>query len=432
MKNNINRDKVTIAISNLVKIKKYEEALNLLKNLSDQKEDQDFSNKIRGLIYLNQKDWEKSLIYHNKISKEKINFEISNNIGIALFKLGRFSEASDKFKESIENKNENIPAYENFCMTNKLLGNYELTIKYSLIALKLMPSNKKIINNLIDILNYFEPKKNEYIILNINDQIKKLDFKKNKNLFISNFEINKIFDKSEEILKNNNFFINYPQTQIFKKNSVDLNCGRHLSIFSKHKIIPKFCFNCYKIQITLDKVLDLIKLHFYLSRLKLEQNNIRKCIVELRDNIAGNYKGYVFCNSISDAENIKRIVTNDLKSSNINIENVEIKHGCSEYYDEFKIYKNIKENVMDKIYKKEWAEIERKFDEENYILENNKEKVFDETINLFCLPDLLIMKNWLIYAKIIGDESYKDIYKVEVNTNHLSQLEVQKISMRKK
>ena len=71
MKNNINRDQVTIAILNLVKIKKYEEALNLLKNLSDQKEDQDFSNKIRGLIYLNQKDWEKSLIYHNKISKEK-------------------------------------------------------------------------------------------------------------------------------------------------------------------------------------------------------------------------------------------------------------------------------------------------------------------------------------------------------------------------
>ena len=72
MKNNINRDKVTIAILNLVKIKKYEEALNLLKDLSDQKEDQDFSNKIRGLIYLNQNDWEKSLIYHNKISKKKL------------------------------------------------------------------------------------------------------------------------------------------------------------------------------------------------------------------------------------------------------------------------------------------------------------------------------------------------------------------------
>ena len=27
------------------------------------------------------------------------------------------------------------------------------------------------------------------------------------------------------------------------------------------------------------------------------------------------------------------------------------------------------------------------------------------------------MKNWLIYAKIIGDESYKDVYKAEVNAN---------------
>ncbi|MDC3120496.1 hypothetical protein OA430_05860, partial [Candidatus Pelagibacter sp.] len=142
-----------------------------------------------------------------------------------------------------------------------------------------------------------------------------------------------------------------------KKNSVNLNCDRHLSIFSKHKIIPKFCFNCYKVQITLDKVLDLIKIYFYLNRLKLEENNIRKCLVELRDNIAGNYKGYVFCNSISEAENIKRIITNDLKSSNIKIKNVEIKHGCSEYYDEFKIYKNTKENVVDKIYKNEWKKL---------------------------------------------------------------------------
>ena len=68
--------------------------------------------------------------------------------------------------------------------------------------------------------------------------------------------------------------------------------------------------------IKLNFILDLIKENDYQ---KLEENNIRKCIVELRNNISGNYKGYVFCSSISEAENIKRIITNDLKSSNIKI-----------------------------------------------------------------------------------------------------------------
>ncbi len=432
MKKKSNNKEMILPILNLVKNKKYEEALNLLNDLTDKKDTQVFSNKIKGLIYLNQKDWGKSLIYYNNIPKEKKNFEINNNIGIALFKLGRFSEASDKFKESIENKNEHIPAYENFCVTNKLLGNYEISIKFSLRALKLMPSNKKIINNLIDMLNYYEPKKNDYVILNINNQIKNLDLENNKNKFIKELEINKILNKSEEILRNNNLIINYPHTQIFKKNNINLNCERHLSIFTKYEIIPKFCFNCYKVQITVGKVLNLLKLYFYLSKLTLKENNIRKCIVELRNNVAGNYKGYIFCSSISEAEDIKKIITNDLNSTNIKIEKIEIKHGCTEYYEKFENYKNIKKDVTNEIYKTEWTKMEKKFDEENFILQNNKERVFDETINLFNLPNFLIIKNWFIYAKIIGDTSYKDICRLEPETNHLSQFEIQKINMRKK
>ena len=281
-------------------------------------------------------------------------------------------------------------------------------------------------------LNYYEPKKNDYVILNINNQIKNLDLENNKNKFIKELEINKILNKSEEILRNNNLIINYPHTQIFKKNNINLNCERHLSIFTKYEIIPKFCFNCYKVQITVGKVLNLLKLYFYLSKLTLKENNIRKCIVELRNNVAGNYKGYIFCSSISEAEDIKKIITNDLNSTNIKIEKIEIKHGCTEYYEKFENYKNIKKDVTNEIYKTEWTKMEKKFDEENFILQNNKERVFDETINLFNLPNFLIIKNWFIYAKIIGDTSYKDICRLEPETNHLSQFEIQKINMRKK
>ena len=429
MKNNSNNKEITQQILNLVKNKEYDEALNLLNKLTNQNTNQDFNNKIKGLIYLNQKNWVKSLSHYSKISKDKINFEISHNMGIGLFKLGRLSDASNKFKETLENKKEYIPAYENFCVTNKLLGNYEISIKYSLVALKLMPNNNKIINNLLDILNYFEPQKKEHIIFNINDQIKEINLENNKEKFVNSFEIEKILNKSEKILKDNNFNVNYPHTQIFKKNSINLNCERHLGIFSTHKIIPRFCFGCYKVQITTNKVLNLIKLQFYLKKLFLKENNIRKCIVELRENIPGNYKGYVFCNSIKQANDIKRIITNDLNNENIKI---EIKHGCSEYYDEFEVYKNSKDDVTNKVYKKEWTEIEEKFDKDNFILENDKERVFDQTLNLFSLPDFLIIKNWLIYAKIVGDNSYKEIFKSEIEIDHLSKFEIQKINKRKK
>ena len=66
---------------------------------------------------------------YQKISEKDINFEIANNIGVALYKLGKFSKASIKFQEAIKNNNSYLPAYENFCTTNKLLGNYNLAIK---------------------------------------------------------------------------------------------------------------------------------------------------------------------------------------------------------------------------------------------------------------------------------------------------------------
>ena len=424
--------KLLAPVINLIQVKKYEEALHLLNNLFDQISDENIINKIKGLIYLKKKDWLKSLQYYEKISKKKMDYEIFNNIGVALYKIGKYSDASFKFKQAINNKNKYLPAYENFCVTNKLLGNFETSINFSIQALKLMPHNNKIKNNLIDILNYFEPKKIENNILEINNQIRELNFENNVSKFIEESKIYKILNSSEKILEKNNFTINYPHTQIFKKNSNNLNCERHLSLFEKHKIIPKFCFSCYKVQITLDDVLNLLKLYFYFNKLNLKKNNIRKCIVELRSKVIGNYKGYIFCSSVIEAKTIKRNLIDDLTNEKINVKNIEIKHGCSEYYEEFKQYKSINEDLTNKIYQTKWMDIEKKFDEKNFFNENTDERVFFKTINLFNLPDFLIMKNWFIYAKIIGDNSYKNVYKSHIKIDHLSQIEMQKIIMRKK
>ena len=184
---NIVSKKVLVPVFNLVKNKKYDEALNLLEKLLNQVKEESIINKIKGLIYLKKKDWIKSIKYFKKISEENMDHEIFNNIGVALYKIGKFSEASVKFQKSINIKNRYIPAYENFCVTSKLLGNYEESINFSLKLLELMPDNNKVKNNLIDILNYFEPKKSESVILKINSQIKDLNFEN-----INNKLINKI------------------------------------------------------------------------------------------------------------------------------------------------------------------------------------------------------------------------------------------------
>ena len=111
-------------IFNLIKRKKYNEALKLLNNFSDKDPNSNLVYKMKGLIYLNKKDWKNSLLNYQKIPIKNVNFEISNNMGVALYKLGKFSEASIKFQEAINNNNSYLSAYENFCTTNKLLGNY--------------------------------------------------------------------------------------------------------------------------------------------------------------------------------------------------------------------------------------------------------------------------------------------------------------------
>ena len=421
-------EKLFTPIIELIKIKKYDEALNKLEEFSNQ--DSDIINRFRGSIYLNKKDWEKSLLYYEKLSDESKNYKVLNNIGVSLYKLGKFSRAINQFNKSININKRFLSAYENLSITHKQLGNYDLSIKFSLQTLDLAPNNKKITNNLIEIFNYYQPKNYENPILNLNHQISILDEIKN-NKFIKINLINNILEKSERIFQEKNISFNYAETQIYRRNKINLNCDRHFGIFNKYKIIPKFCFSCYKLQINIKNVLDLTKLYFYFNNLNLEKNNIRKCMIELREKVLGNYKGYLYANSIDEAQNLKEIIENDLINYKINFEKIEIKHGCTEYYEQYEFYKNIQEDVTDKIYQKEWDKIEKDFDEKNFIIENNKEKIYDSTLNRFNLSDFLIIKNWFIYANIINDYSYKDIFKFDIKTDHIAKMDIEKIKMRK-
>lgn len=430
-KTNLSR-KFLNPVFNFLKFQKYNEALDLLDQLLEEKQDPDIINKLKASIYLTKRDWEKSLLHYQKISDANNDFEICNNTGVAFYKLGRFSEAISKFSETIKLKQSYLPAYTNLSVAHKLLGNFDLSVKFALNALNLAPNDNKIKNNLIEILNYHLPKVDKNPIIDINHALTELNEIKKQNKINKDKVINVILDKSEEIIKKSRINFNYPETQIYRKNKTNLNCERHFGIFNKYKIIPKFCFNCYKVQITLGNVLELLKLYFYFNDLILDKNNIRKCMIELRQNVGGNYKGYIYASSLNEAQKIMNKLNNDINIQNINLDKIEIKHGCTEFYTEYSLYKNIDRNVTDEIYKKEWKEIEEKFDQKHLIKENEKERIYSKTLNKFNLPDFLIIKNWLLYAKIIGDESYKKIFNSSLMVESLPQDQINKIISRNK
>ena len=69
---------------------------------------------------------------------------------------------------------------------------------------------------------------------------------------------------------------------------------------------------------------------------------------------------------------------------------------------------------------------------ENFIYENENEKLYTSTINKYNLTDFLIIKNWFSYADLIGDKSYMEIFDFKINTNYLSEIQIKKIIARKK
>ena len=66
-------------------------------------------------------------------------------------------------------------------------------------------------------------------------------------------------------------------------------------------------------------------------------------------------------------------------------------------------------------YRENWEKFENIIDNEN-IRRSKKDTLYvGATLNLFTISDFLIIYNWLNYTKSIGDNSYKKIFKDQLN-----------------
>ena len=387
------------------------EALTKSENLIKTEQDLPFLYNLNGIINISLNNWDKAKVSLNKaISLDPNYVEAYNNLGIVYNNLNDLDEAIKNFSISIKLKNNYSNGYNNLGSAYDDLGKNEEAIENYSKALEFDSKHVEAQTNLIHILTHFTPpKKNFNSIVIANNRIQKIkkDFVFTEGTKKS--DIAYLFKISNKVIQDNIKELTFFETQIYRRNSIDLNCKRHHEVFNNFNIIPKFCFNCFKIQIEPKNILDLFKLFFIFDELKLSKNNTRKCLIELRPSISGIYKGLIYCTGIEEAKEILENISPTIKKVIDNNITIKIKRGCSEFAEKYQEYKEIdKNNTNFMNYKNEWEDKERIFDI-NQTKNKKRKKNFKDSISGLTISDILVMNNWLNYAKNINDITYKDI-----------------------
>jgi len=356
-------------------------------------------------VYIKLEKFDEAIAISNKtIELDNTISHAFNGKGLGLMKLKKFDEAISNFKKSITLNPNDANVFFNLAATYEKIEKWEEATDCFVKVLKLNPGNRDAYENLLDLLEFYLPKKNyENFIVKTNNLLKQNTLNIDLNNPISDEKITNYYSEISKILdKNfNNNFLN-DRSQIFRINTYDLNCKRHFEIFNTFNVIPKFCFECYKIQINLKNVLELFKLYVVFDKIKLEKNNQRKCMIETRPKVEGNYKGLIYCSGLSEAKNIIKYllpITKKTISDNLSI---FIKRGCTEFAVSYPKYKEIDNSMK---YNEDWIEKEKIIDEKNKNKSSNN--LQKETLTGLSITDGLIMQNWLSFAKSINDESYK-------------------------
>ena len=410
-------------------------ALEEIQNLSVKFPNDLTLNKLFASTYFKKSDWHNTIKYNKKIlvnGKDK--YLAYMNMGIAYFKLGEIHESIEAYKKSIEDNSNFEIVYNNLAISYIEIGLYEEAFINFLKTLKINKNNKFANKNLIYLLNFINPKNvQDHDFIEINCEIKKLVYQLEVNNINKIDFLKQTINQSDNIIKKYYKNLFFEETQIYRKNSQNLNCKRHFKVFKKFNIIPKFCFSCYKVQINLKNVIDLIKLYFVFDEINLENNNTRKCAIELRDKVKGNYKGYIYCGELNEAMKVKEKLNKILISEKLNNFKIEIKHGCTEYYNSYPKFKKINfEGKQEFNYNENWHKQENIIDKLEPIRSEENKKILIQSSKGINLSDILIIKNWISYACIIGDHSYKKVFTNHIDVSFLSNILQNQINFRVK
>jgi len=190
-------------------------------------------------------------------------------------------------------------------------------------------------------------------------------------------------------------------------------CDRHKLLLQTHFVIPRYCFDCYKVEIHTGTVLEFFKLMFVFNDLNLENNNHRKLWLQAAKNKPENYIGTIYFQSLAEAitvsENIRPIIDNEV-SPDVPI---KVKRGCSEFNHILPKYHDIKESYDSLVSdKNKWREIEFNFDRNNVASKLPAIKSdTNPSIDNFNIKHFNVMHTWLKFARSIGENTYLKVTK---------------------
>ena len=405
-------DKVELLIS-LCKKNLLKEALLKVEIFAKEHPNNPSIHNAYGIIHSSLKNYKESIFFFLKSTKlDPDNAKVYNNLASALNNLGQFKEAILNYNKALKLNPNFAEAHFNLAKTLNDVERFEDAITSYCKAIDLDPNFEDAYNNLIKILTFYVPKKNNTnICLISNKLLQNVIFNYDPSSKISDSDIKSFFKTCNDILTKNKNIDNLKsiETQIYRRNTINLNCDRHFEVFNNFNVIPKFCFGCFKVLIEPNNVVDLIKLYFVFDNLNLKNDNTRKCMIEFRSNISGSYKGYIYCSSLNEANEIRDQVDETLKKKIEKKTPISVKRGCSEFGISYPEYKKINSNNNKLMkYNEEWKEKEKIIDS-NRNKKNILVKKKQKSLHGINVSDILIMRNWLGYAKKIGDLSYKNI-----------------------
>ena len=405
----------------LYKNKSFEELLNKSKSLLKDYPNNYFINNICGMTYINLSNFQKASEFFSKaIEINPNNYEAHNNLATSLSYVGKFKESIDSYKNALNINPNSAEILNNIGNTFKDLGKFDEAIDYYFKSLKVSSSFKNAKSNIIKTLAFHNPKEmdsNPFLLASKKLQSLKIKLDEKK---ISDLKIKTMFNEWIKITKKHLKDLEYNFSQIYRLQTDDLNCERHHKVFNASKVIPKNCFGCYKVQANPKNVVDLIKLYLIFDQLDLKNNNNRKTFCEIRPYVKSTYVGFIYCYTFEEAEEVKNKLEK-LYSKFIDKNNkICIKRGCSEFslaYPDYKQTNKKAKNFMK--YNENWKEKEKIID--NKIPERDKisKRFSKKHITGINLHDVLSIRNWLVYAKKINDESYKKIYSDNLYSSYI-------------
>lgn len=340
-------------------------------------------------------------------------------LGTAQLQLGQLDDAIESFKRSLQIFPNYAEAISNLGKTYFDKGMFDESTTCYLKALRIRPGYADAIKNLISVLTYHVPATSiDHPVVLAAKSIREISLTFDDSRAIPDDLIAELYTECLRVLEQQNLSVQLDLSQAYRRNNDIYNCERHMAIFTKHNVIPEYCFGCYKVQIEPRTVVELCKLLLVFDGIELENNNIRKCLVELRSGIPGFYKGLVYCSSIEEASSIMEQLKTSISAAISPEIPVLIKRGCSEYPLSYPLYKEINSSGEQPMsYNQSWAAIEHAHDKK-YPLKPSLQG--PTSLTGLSLSDVLIMQNWLAYAKEIGDHSADSIISEYPSSNFIA------------